>query len=86
MVNSDSLEEVKTLDARGLRCPLPVIRTEACLRKMKTGQKLLVLSDDPVAMIDIPHYCRMGGHGVERMPDRDGTCVFQVTAGSKSSL
>lgn len=50
------------LDLRGLRCPLPALRTEKTLRAMSTGERLSVLTDDPLAAIDIPHLCREAGH------------------------
>jgi tRNA 2-thiouridine synthesizing protein A len=52
------------LDLRGLRCPLPALRTERALRGMQPGDRLSVLSDDPLAAIDIPHLCRQGGHAL----------------------
>jgi tRNA 2-thiouridine synthesizing protein A len=50
------------LDLRGLRCPLPALRTEKHLRGMTAGTRLAVLADDPLAAIDIPHLCQAGGH------------------------
>lgn len=51
-----------TIDARGLKCPLPVLRTEKRLASLPTGAKLLVLATDPMAKVDIPLYCRQHGH------------------------
>ena len=77
------------LDLRGYRCPVPVIRLEAALRKLPLGAQVTVIADDPVAAIDIPHFCREGGHGVERPEDKseggDEVCVFLVTRGAKSA-
>lgn len=69
------------LDARGYRCPMPVVKMESALRAMSPGESLAILSDDPVALVDIPHFCREGGHRVERLPDEGGACVFLVTRG-----
>lgn len=55
----------RRLDARGLRCPLPVLRMERALAEARTGERLRVLATDPVARIDIPLYCRRNGHAVE---------------------
>lgn len=73
------------LDTTGLRCPLPVIRAEARLRALAPGARLRVLADDPIAAVDIPLFCRQGGHGVERLADEAGVCVFLVTRGEKAS-
>ena len=73
----------KPLDLTGYRCPVPVIRLEAALRQADQDTQLLVFADDPIAMVDIPHSCREGGHSCTRLPDRGSICVFQVTRGPK---
>ena len=77
------MAEPVELDTRGLRCPLPVIKTEARLRRMQPGEQLKVIADDPVARVDIPHFCREAGHLVEELDEGAGLCVFLVTAGEK---
>jgi tRNA 2-thiouridine synthesizing protein A len=56
-------EEV--IDCRGLKCPLPVLKTEKRLGQLKPGMRLAVLATDPVAKIDIPLFCRQNGHQCE---------------------
>lgn len=53
------------IDARGLKCPLPVLKAEKQLSSLAPGQKLVVLADDPVARIDIPLLCQKNGHECE---------------------
>lgn len=70
------------LDTTGLRCPLPVIRLEAALRRLEPGQSVRILADDPIARVDIPHFCRAEGHTVTPVPmaDRDPSLsCFLVT-------
>lgn len=50
------------LDLRGLKCPLPVMRTRKALATARPGQRLLVETTDPLAAIDIPNLCRESGH------------------------
>ena len=50
------------LDARGLRCPLPVLKLEKRLEAMSPGAALTLLATDPIARIDIPLYCTQHGH------------------------
>jgi tRNA 2-thiouridine synthesizing protein A len=52
------------VDARGLRCPLPVIRLAAAARDHGTGDLLTVWSTDPAARLDVPAWARMRGHRV----------------------
>ena len=53
-----------TLDARGLLCPLPVIRTQNRIRTLGKGDILEILCTDPGALHDIPAWCRINGHRV----------------------
>ena len=45
------------IDLRGFRCPLPVLKTRHHLRKLEPGTQLWVETDDPLAGVDIPHFC-----------------------------
>ncbi|MCQ0987405.1 sulfurtransferase TusA family protein [Jiella marina] len=56
---------MRELDLRGLRCPLPALRTRRCLADLAAGERVAVLCDDPLAAIDIPHLCREEGHALE---------------------
>lgn len=53
----------RTLDVVGLFCPLPIIRTAADIRQLEQGRVLEVLADDPVALVDMPNWCKSSGHG-----------------------
>jgi len=50
------------LDARGLLCPIPVLKARKRLGPLSAGQVLKVLADDPAAVIDVPHFCAESGH------------------------
>ncbi len=51
----------ETLDLRGLKCPLPVLRTRAALSRLPAGKILVVRCTDPLAMLDIPNLLRETG-------------------------
>ena len=51
-------------DLKGLKCPLPVLRSRKKLSAMSSGEDLIVETTDPLAVIDIPHMCREDGHGL----------------------
>lgn len=55
-------EEV--VDARGLRCPLPVIRLAAHARDLPAGTEVTVLATDPAAQHDVPAWARLRGHAM----------------------
>jgi tRNA 2-thiouridine synthesizing protein A len=50
------------VDARGLRCPLPVLKVEKLLAQLPAGAELLALATDPMAKVDIPLFCQRHGH------------------------
>lgn len=50
------------LDVRGLNCPLPVLKTRKRLAGMSVGERLVVLTTDPLAGLDIPAFCQESGH------------------------
>ena len=68
---SSSLAD-EVLDARGLRCPLPVLKMEKRLAQLTGGARLVVLATDPIAKIDIPLYCTQNGHRCETVSGDDG--------------
>jgi tRNA 2-thiouridine synthesizing protein A len=49
-------------DLRGLKCPLPVIKTRKKLAAMASGSFIRVDTTDPLAVIDVPHFCNEDGH------------------------
>lgn len=49
-------------DLRGLKCPLPVLRTRKKLSTIRAGEELLVETTDALAVIDISHMCHEDGH------------------------
>ncbi|MEP7193273.1 MAG: sulfurtransferase TusA family protein [Actinomycetota bacterium] len=55
-------EDPIEVDARGLRCPLPVIRLAEAARQASAGARIVVLASDPATRYDIPAWCRMRGH------------------------
>lgn len=63
------------LDALGLLCPLPVIRTQNEVRNLAAGTGLEVLATDPGAVHDIRAWCRVHGHEyLDDRPCRDPVC------------
>jgi tRNA 2-thiouridine synthesizing protein A len=57
------------IDARGLLCPLPVLRAQKRLNALPSAAVLRLLSDDPAALVDIPHFCAEAGHLLVRRDD-----------------
>lgn len=68
----------RDIDAIGLICPLPVLRAAKALREMDMGQVLRLRADDPVAVIDIPHFCAETGQTLLGQSDEDGVQVYLI--------
>ncbi len=71
------------LDATGLLCPLPVLRTAKRLRKMANGETLRLIADDPAAVIDVPHFCAEQGHEVLDQSQTGEHLEFILRKGSR---
>lgn len=56
--------EAILLDAKGLKCPLPVIRARKAIKQLAVGSLLRIECTDPLAEIDIPHMAASDGHEV----------------------
>jgi tRNA 2-thiouridine synthesizing protein A len=68
-----TIETDGVYDLRGLKCPLPVLKTRRRLKSCKTGDRLTIETSDPLAGIDIPHFCSQEGHElIEAIKTPDG--------------
>lgn len=71
-----------TLDARGLLCPLPVLKARKRLAALSPGAVLEVLADDPAAVIDMPHFCAEQGHELlDATPGPGGATLYRIRKG-----
>jgi len=52
------------LDTRGLLCPLPVLKLRKAIQNIPQNEKIKLLTDDPAALVDIPHFCNEQGHQI----------------------
>jgi len=72
------LSDGDRLDLRGLKCPLPVLRTRKHLQDLATGARLRIETTDPLAVIDIPHFCREAGHQLLSSQPIEGGHAFLI--------
>ncbi len=71
------------LDARGLLCPLPVLKARKRLQGMAPGTVLRILCTDPAAHVDIPHFCDEAGHALLASQPVDEAHCFLVRRGGE---
>ena len=69
------------LDARGLSCPLPLLRAKQHLQRMNNGECLSVLATDSGAWRDIPAFCEIAGHRVLERREDSGVYEFLLEKG-----
>jgi len=69
----------KLLDLKGLKCPLPVLRTRKALKKLGSGDTLHVETTDPLAVLDISHMCQEDGHHLVSHEDITGGHAFVIS-------
>ena len=66
------------LDARGLNCPLPVLRARKSMRALKPGATLRLLATDPGAVRDVQAMCEATGDRLLDSKEADGVFIFRV--------
>ena len=66
------------LDARGLNCPLPVLKAKVALNRMQPGEVLYVQATDPHASIDFQAYCARSGHELLEEQSGDEVLGFYI--------
>jgi tRNA 2-thiouridine synthesizing protein A len=68
----------KTVDMRGLKCPLPALKTRKLLAAMPAGDILIIECTDPLAAIDIPNLLRETGDTLEDSARASGVLTFRI--------
>ena len=66
------------LDARGLSCPLPILRTRNALNGMNSGENLEVLATDPGAMKDMDAFCKQTGNSLMSVREEGTDQIFVI--------
>lgn len=80
-VTVEKITADKTLDARGLSCPMPSVKTALALEAMGSGQVLLVLTDDPVSKKDLPIWAEATGNTLLGLTEEDSTISIYLRKG-----
>ncbi len=68
----------RVLDLRGLKCPLPALKTRKALSRLTTGEVLVVECTDPLSAIDIPNLIRETGDRMEDHARNAEVLVFRI--------
>lgn len=66
------------VNMRGLKCPLPALKTRKLLARMEPGAVLVIECTDPLAAIDIPNLIRETGDTIEHTAKKGRVLTFQI--------
>lgn len=66
------------LDLKGLKCPLPVLKTRKAMAALSAGEKISVTTTDPLAAIDVPAFCNEHGHRLVDTEENEGSLTFII--------
>jgi tRNA 2-thiouridine synthesizing protein A len=75
-------DPVTEIDARGLLCPLPVLRLRKCLLGLPPGAVVRLRATDPASWIDVPHFCAEAGHRLASAEDTGQERIYVVERGA----
>ena len=75
---------MEVLDLRGLKCPLPALFARRALARTAAGGMVEVVSDDPLAAVDVPHMCNEEGHEVLATERVDAAVRFVLRRSGES--
>ncbi|MDA3129529.1 sulfurtransferase TusA family protein [Aliibacillus thermotolerans] len=71
----------KTLDAKGLACPMPIVKTKKAMDTINSGEVLEVLLTDKGALNDITAWAKSGGHTVLEQKTEEDVLYFYIQKG-----
>jgi len=66
------------LDAKGLSCPMPIVKTKKAIDTLNTGEILEVQVTDKGALADIPAWAKAGGHNILDQSEEAGAITFLI--------
>ncbi len=72
----------KTIDLKGLQCPMPILKTKKALTALAAGQTLEVLATDPGAPEDFQVFCKKSGNALIETSEADGVFRFVIQRGN----
>lgn len=66
------------LDARGLNCPLPILRTKKAINGLASGEVLKVIATDPGSVKDMEAFCKQTGNEMVSSSEASGEYTFMI--------
>lgn len=74
-------EDIPLIDSSGRLCPLPVLRLRKAMAGLTRGALSRTRTTDPLALIDVPHFCAEAGHRIIDQTSEGAETVFTIEHG-----
>jgi TusA-related sulfurtransferase len=75
-MSQTQIEETVVLDARGLLCPMPIVKTAKAMKELAPGDVLKLIATDRGSLADVPAWAEGTGNELLERHEEDGTFVF----------
>jgi tRNA 2-thiouridine synthesizing protein A len=75
------MEATKVLDAKGLACPMPIVKTKKAVEELNSGEVLEIHATDKGAKNDLSAWAKSGGHELVKDTEEDGVLKFWIKKG-----
>ncbi|GIN87625.1 UPF0033 protein YrkI [Heyndrickxia sporothermodurans] len=72
------MEVTKVLDAKGLACPMPIVKTKKAMNELESGQILEIHTTDKGALNDLPAWAKSGSHEVVKQEEENEILKFWI--------
>ena len=82
-MSDGTLQADAVLDARGLLCPMPIVKAAKAMRDLEPGQVLQLLATDRGSLVDVPAWAEDTGNELLATGDEDGVFSFHVRKGEE---
>jgi len=70
------------LDTKGMKCPLPILKTKKALQQLEAGELLKIEATDPSSVDDFSVFCNTGGHELVESSESGGVFTFVLKKAS----
>ena len=72
------VQKDETLDAKGLMCPMPIVKLSKKIKEMQVGKVLELISDDVGSKEDVPAWCKRTGNKLVEMKEEGGAFYYYI--------
>jgi tRNA 2-thiouridine synthesizing protein A len=75
---SDDIQIAKTMDLKGMPCPMPVVKVSKGIKEVEVGQVVEAISTDPGSLSDFPAWARTSGNEIIKTEQDGKTIKFYI--------